>query len=91
MISVLLADILKSGTVAFLGCKITKAMGQKEISELIGGTGWCIVGVDIIMIVQKPVKVLIDSGRKTAETIDRIQGAFQGIGSLIDKLKDLTN
>ena len=42
------ATVLKEGAIAFIGCKITKVLGQKEISEMISATGWCIVGIEFI-------------------------------------------
>jgi hypothetical protein len=47
----LLIEILKSGTLAFLGNKITKSLQQKEISEIIAGCGWCIVGIDVVKLI----------------------------------------
>jgi hypothetical protein len=47
----LLIDILKSGSIAFFGSKITKSLQQKEISEILEASGWCIVGIDVVKII----------------------------------------
>lgn len=52
----LLVDIIRSGSIAFIGCKITKALQEKEISEFISASGWSIVGIDIVALVLPIIK-----------------------------------
>lgn len=39
---------IRHGSTAFIGSRVTKALGQKEISELIGGSGWLIVWITML-------------------------------------------
>jgi hypothetical protein len=71
----LLIDIIKTGTVALIGTKVTKAIGQKEISEIINGTGWLICGVDIVLLVTPIIKT--------------IQCGFDKVGAVADKISYL--
>ncbi len=40
--------ILQQGSIAFIGCKLIKSLGQREISEIIAASGWSIVGVGLL-------------------------------------------
>ena len=46
------SDIVKSGIVAIIISRMSKAIGEKEISEIISGCGWLIVGIDVLNIVK---------------------------------------
>lgn len=47
----IIITILTQGSIAFIGSRITKVLGQVEISELIGGSGWALVGVSLLKII----------------------------------------
>lgn len=91
MVEGILIDILKSGSIAFIGSKITKAIQQKEISELIEGAGWCIVGVDIVKLIIPLIKGMEALGDKIANMFnacDRLVNSLKGIdiiGKFIEK------
>lgn len=79
MVEGILVDILKSGTVAFIGTKITKAISQKEISEIIAGSGWAVVGVDL-------VKLLIPIIKGIEGFFDKVEGMFDRADKLMEGL-----
>jgi hypothetical protein len=85
MFKVLVIDILKSGSLAFLFSKITKAIGQKEISEIIAGSGWAIIGVDFLAIIVPGIKTVTDSIDKTTAFFQSIGNFFQSIEHLVGK------
>lgn len=72
----LLLTILKQGSLAFIGSKITKVMGQKEISELISAGGWSIIGISAVENVVLPV-------------IDWVGGVSDSIGGFFDKIEGI--
>lgn len=41
-------DIVKTGTCTIIISKSSKAFGQKEISEIVSGLGWLMLGVNIV-------------------------------------------
>lgn len=72
---VLLITIFKNGTIAFLGSKITRALQQKEISEIIEASGWCIIGIDVIKLVIpiiKGIEKFFDRMDKSVENFDKV-------------------
>ena len=81
---VLLVDIIKTGTVTLIGNKVCKAIGEKDISDLVYGTGWMLLGVDIVLILQpfctKVIKISTDIGNfadsidKLVKTIEKVLG-----------------
>jgi len=48
MNSNLIIDMLKSGAIAFTGGIIVRALGEKDMSQIMMGTGWAIIGVDLV-------------------------------------------
>lgn len=82
MIDALLIDIIRSGSIAFVGSKVVKAFGEKEISEIIAGTGWLVVGVDMVMMVSPVVK-----GIQTF--FDKATNMFNAIGNAFEKLTNI--
>jgi len=52
----LIITIIKQGSFAFLASRITKALGQKEISDIIVASGWAMVSIEALDVVLKAVK-----------------------------------
>jgi hypothetical protein len=84
MIDGLLIDIIKSGTISFVLTKATKELGQKSISEIIGFSGWLIVGTDVIQIIEPVSKTIT----KICVNID---GFFQTLTKLTETWSKLDN
>jgi hypothetical protein len=71
----LIIAILKNGAIAFVGAKITKAMSQKEIAEIIEAAGWCSIGMDLIrlvLMVAKPIIKVYNTLEKWGDILDRL-------------------
>jgi hypothetical protein len=85
MFKTLVVDILRSGALSFLFSKITKSIGQKEISEIIAGAGWAIIGVDFLNIIVPGIKTVTDSIDKTTAFFNSIGQFFQSIQNLVGK------
>lgn len=79
MFSDLIIDIIKSGTTAIVMSKISKSIGQCDISEIISGAGWTIVGVDCI-------KLTIPFCRGIKVISNNINDFFTKIGEIFDKI-----
>jgi hypothetical protein len=45
-------EIIKCGVASLVMSKMSKAIGEKEIAEIISGCGWLIVGFNLIKICQ---------------------------------------
>lgn len=54
----LLIDIIKSGVVTLVSAKMTKAIGEKDISDIISCCGYGIIGVDTILLISPIVEAL---------------------------------
>lgn len=76
MDSGILIEIIKTGTIAFLGCKITKAFQEKEISEIIAGCGWLAVGISVVKLVTPIIK-------KAQGFCDNVNKFFGGIDNFM--------
>jgi hypothetical protein len=91
MVDALLIDVMKSGMLALIGSKITKAIGEKEISEIIEGTGWAIVGIDVALIITPIVKGMQTFFDKATNTLNALSNAFEKlthipiIGDLVER------
>jgi hypothetical protein len=85
MFKVLVLDILKSGAMAFLFSKVVKAVGQKEISEIIAGSGMVVVSMDVLAILVPGIKVVGDSIDKTTAFFNSIGQFFQSIQNFVGK------
>lgn len=79
MIDSILIDALKSGATAFIGAKIIKAIGEQEISEIISGAGWAIMGIDLVIILTPIFKSINDFANKLDST-------FQGLSKITENL-----
>jgi hypothetical protein len=73
----LINDLIRSGIFALIGSRVTKSIGEKDISDIISGTGWAIIAVDIIGI-----------AKPTASAIVRF---FNTIGGFADKIEKIFN
>lgn len=73
----LINDLIRSGIFALIGSRVAKSIGEKDIGDIISGTGWAIIAVDVIGI-SKP----------TANAIIRF---FNTIGGLADKIEKIFN
>jgi hypothetical protein len=87
MVADVLIEMLKSGAIAFVGSKLTKALNQKEISEFIAAGGWCAIGIGSVKILTPFFKALHDSIIRTTETVDKISNIFEKMGGFIDKIE----
>jgi predicted histidine transporter YuiF (NhaC family) len=85
MFKMLVIDILKSGSMAFFFSKITKAIGQKEISEIIAGSGWALVAMDTFAIIVPGIKTVIDSIDKVEKLVISITQFFQNAEKLFGR------
>lgn len=68
--------LLKQGSIAFLGCKMTKVLNQKEISELLAASGLAVVGlsgVEMLIPVIKGVEVFFDKVGEVGEKLSWIK------------------
>lgn len=74
----LLIAILKQGTIAFIGCKITRAIGQREISEMISAGGWAILGITLVDGVIIPA-------------IKWVEGAVETVDGILDKIESISD
>lgn len=82
MVDALLIDIVKSGTIALVGTKITKAIGEKEISEIIAGTGWTIVGINMVLMITPVVKGIQNFFDKATKMFDAMSNTFEKMGNI---------
>jgi hypothetical protein len=78
----LMADIIRSGVLALIGSRVARAIGEKDISEIISGTGWCIIGVDIIKILLPIAKAVSGFFKGIADFADKVEGFFSSDGIL---------
>lgn len=79
----LLLTILKQGSIAFVGCKVTKSIGQKEISEFIAASGWAIIGISAVDNLVMPV---INWVGGISSTLGAISDKLSGIGEFFNNL-----
>ena len=75
----LIIDIVKCGTTALVMSKISKSIGQKDISDIIAGAGWTVVGVDTI-------KLTIPFCRGVKIICGNVSSFFIKIGEIFDKI-----
>ncbi len=68
----LVLTILKQGSMAFIGCKITRAMGQKEISEIIATSGWAIIGVAALDVILDVINWVNNTASNIEKFVDKV-------------------
>jgi hypothetical protein len=73
----LVAEILKVGVSTLISSKIAKAIGQKDIAEIIAGSGLCILGIDLAQLV---IPIIKD-----------VAGFIKGVGDFFGNGRDFMN
>jgi hypothetical protein len=82
----LVADIIRSGILALIGSRVTRSIGEKDISDIISGTGWAIIAVDVIGIA-KPTATAIGKFFSTiAQWGTKMEGLLNNSDSLLNKI-----
>lgn len=71
--------ILKNGALAFLGCRITRALSQKEISEIIAASGWVMIGISAM----EPIKAGMNCVKAVANGLSEVASSFKAIKDAI--------
>jgi hypothetical protein len=82
MIEELIADIIRSGVLALIGSRVARAIGEKDISEIIAGTGWAVIGVDAIKIAGPTSKVISGFFKTISEWGVKIENLLSNDGIL---------
>ena len=67
---------LKQCAIAFLGSKITKAMNEKEISEILTASFWTMLGINMVL----PTLEFLN---KIAHFIAVVAGAVEKVSNII--------
>lgn len=69
----LIAGILKAGMISFVGSRLMRALNQKEISEIIAASGWCVIGINgstIVLNAIKWINNMVDKGQAFGDKIE---------------------
>lgn len=74
----LIISILTQGAIAFIGSRVTKVVGQTEISQLISASGWAIIGINLLAVIVP----IINSCNGFFDNLDSIADKFSWIGQL---------
>lgn len=82
MIAETLVDIIKVGTLTIIVSKATKAIGQKDMADIISGVGILAVGIDIVILITPVCRFIARIGNKAS---DATQGLNQ-IGLFLGKI-----
>lgn len=72
----LIITILRQGGLAFLGMHITRALQQKEISDIIQASGWAAIGISGLKMISSWIGAIQGVG-------DNFGGKLSWIGNLI--------
>lgn len=75
----LIIAVAKTGLVTLVVSKFTKAIGEKEISEIITAVGIIIIGVYVI-------QAFMPLAQGVQDFANNINNAVKGLGNIIDKL-----
>lgn len=78
----ILIDMVKVGMISLVSSKIAKAIGEKDISEIIAGSGWCVIGVDTVRLLVPICAGLKNFGSKMYEFFDRCDNITENLGKL---------
>lgn len=81
----LIGNIIKNGMFTLIGSKITRAIGEKDISDIIAGTGWAIIAVNVLEIVTPMIKTINDIMFTLNKWGDIIEKIFQN-NSILNKI-----
>jgi hypothetical protein len=72
-------DIIITGITTLIVCRVAKGIGQKDISEIVVGSGWCILGVNIAGLIKMTIS-------RVSETVSGISDFFTKIDTFIEGL-----
>lgn len=75
----LVAELVKVAIGTLVTSRVSKAIGQKDIAEIISASGLCIIGVDLA----KLIIPVIDS---VSGFFKGLHDSFSGIGDFFDNL-----
>lgn len=76
----LIIVVLKLGSLTFIGSRVVRVLGQKEISNLIEASGWAIVGISAVENVILPMVIWV------VNTFDKIGEIVNYVDELVSKI-----
>jgi hypothetical protein len=71
----IIADMVQVGIVSLVSSKVAKSIGEKDIGEIIAGTGWIAVGIDGVRL----IKPICDTLKGFGESLYNFFSFFDGI------------
>lgn len=76
----LVTDIIKSGVATVVVSRISKAIGEKDIADIITGAGLTVVGVDILLLTIPTCNKIMDFLNSVGAVADKFRKVFEGLG-----------
>lgn len=78
----ILISIIKVGSITLIGNKVCKAIGEKDIGNLVYGTGWLLLGTDIVLLLQPICAGITKVCTSLGTFVIHIQQLIQTVGKI---------
>jgi hypothetical protein len=80
--------MIRVGILTLVSSKVTKAIGEKDISEIIYGAGISVVGVNALMLIKPTIDLFTNMSGWFVKMGDKIEGILNIFpkGSVMDKI-----
>ena len=78
----ILISIIKVGSITLIGNKVCKAIGEKDIGNLVYGTGWLFLGTYIVLLLLPICTGITKVGTSLGLFMNHVEQIVQAIGKI---------